>query len=615
MESAPLFTGEIGLTLAVLAAVVYLFLSERLRVDVVAILMMVTLPLLGLVTPGEAFSGLSSNAVVSIIAVIIIGAGLDRTGVMNKVAAPIVRFGNGKASRLGGAVSGTVGLISSFMQNIGAAALFLPATMRVSKQTGVPLSRLLMPMGFCAILGGTVTMVGSSPLIILNDLMKNAGLEEFGLFSVTPIGLALLGSGILYFVVLGHFLLPDRYGENHGASGGVIKLLSRYQTAAQTFELAVPESWSDSGKTLEELGMRRLFLVTVVAIKPTGSDTITLSPSRTHRLNGGDRFAVVGHENNVRKLVGQYGFFLKKGIETFEEELSDNNAGLVEGIIPPRSELVGSTLRKERFVHRWGISPMALYREGKIFRAGHSDIPLKTGDALLLHGSWRSFADLKKSPSILLPVDAVQEPFQYGKAKKALFAFGLALLLVAAKDLFGLPISLSVCLMTGALAMVLGGVVTIDDAYEAVDWRTVFLLGGLIPLGIATEKTGTAEWLAHQTLDAMGTVSPLLLLTVIALLATLFSLVISNVGATVLLVPLAIEMAQGVGADPRIAALVVGLATSNSFLLPTHQVNALLMGPGGYRTTDYLRAGSGMTLLFLVVMIATLWAFYGVEGG
>ncbi len=607
------FTFQIGLVILVLGAAIALFITEIVRVDVVAIIMMVTLPLLGLVTPKEAFSGLSSNAVVSIIAVIIIGAGLDKTGIMNRVANPIVKFAGDSYSKLISGISGTVAIISSFMQNIGAAALFLPASMRVSKQLDIPLSRLLMPMGFCAILGGTVTLVGSSPLILLNDLLENSGLEPFGLFSVTPIGLLLVASGILYFIIFGRFVLPIRKSEEGEEVGGALKILNSYGTTGQVFELVVPKDFKHAGKTFEELQIRRLFLCSVVAIaQPTATEHI-VTPLRTHRVNAGDRLAVIGHKNNIIKLAEFYNFTVLPELDIFSETLSDDNAGLMEAIVSPHSNMIGKTLREVHFRSSYHIGPVALFRDEKVFIAGIADIPLVPGDALLLHGIWKNFTNLKNSPDLLFPAPPEHEVFELHKAKAAVFSFLVAITLVLAKDMLGLPLSLSVCLMTGALMMILTSVLTVDEAYKSVDWRTVFLLAGLIPLGIATEKSGAAAFISNIVLGAIGEVSPITLMTVIAILSTGFTLVISNVGATVLLVPLVINMAQAANADPRIAALVVGLATSNSFLLPTHQVNALLMGPGNYKTSDYLRAGAGMSVIFIIVMVGGLWAFYGIS--
>jgi di/tricarboxylate transporter len=233
---------------------------------------------------------------------------------------------------------------------------------------------------------------------------------------------------------------------------------------------------------------------------------------------------------------------------------------------------------------------------------------LRSGDVLVLHGTWERFSILEAQHNFIF-TSPVREILKPEKALIAGFWLTLALVMV-----IGFKIQLSVCLLTGAFGMIVCRVLTIDEAYQAVDWRTVFLLAGLIPLGIATENTGTAAWIAHSILGIVGSVSPVVLLTVIAVLSTGFTLVISNVGATVLLVPLVLNMAMASGTDPRMAALVVGLATSNSFMLPTHQVNALYMGPGRYRSVDFMKAGGIMTILFIVVLISMLSLVYGIQG-
>ncbi|MBU2551482.1 MAG: anion permease, partial [Proteobacteria bacterium] len=248
-----------------------------------------------------------------------------------------------------------------------------------------------------------------------------------------------------------------------------------------------------------------------------------------------------------------------------------------------------------------GVEPLAVYRHGEVYRAELGRINLRVGDAILLHGRWKHLQLLHEEGGLLFntPID-VEEM----RPEKAILA-GFWLLLALSMILV-LKIQLSVCLMTGALGMIITRVLSIDEAYQAVDWRTIFLLGGLIPLGIATQKTGSAAWIAQAVLGAIGSVQPIILYSVIGLLSTLFTLVISNVGATVLLVPLVVNMALVAHADPRIAAMVVGLATSNSFILPTHQVNALYMGPGRYRSVDYMKAGGLVSIVFLAVMIVML---------
>ncbi len=628
METLTL-TPEMILVLCILAATIFLFVSEIVRVDVVAIIVMVSLPLLGLLffpeqvvrradDAGEAlfiafdqtFSGFSSNAVISIIAVIILGAALDKTGVMNRVARPIVRVGGNSEARLTAGISSTVGVISGFMQNIGAAALFLPAVTRIAKKTGIPVSRLLMPMGFCAILGGTVTMVGSSPLILLNDLMHTSGIEEsWSLFAVTPIGLALIAAGIIYFIIAGRWILPSNANTTDSVATDSAELAETYDLPTETFEVTLTGDSRLAGMDLESARLRKDYQVSVVAMA-RNQDHI-YAPGRATVFGKDDTLALVGQRADVERAAADFGLEMQPDLEEFAEDLAPNNAGLAEVVIPPRSRLIGKTMRELQFRNTYDVDLVGIARGGEVKRSELSDEPFAAGDALLVHGLHDKIGRLQKDHQNFIVTTPVEvEELREHKAPWAILFFLVAIGMILFTD-----IQLSVALMTGALGTILTGVLTIDEAYDSVDWRTVFLLAGLIPLGIVMEQTQTAAWVAQETLNILGDVEPIVIMTAIAILATLFSLVMSNVGATVLLVPLAIAMAQGAGgaeagADPMVFALVVGLATSNSFLIPTHQVNALIMGPGGYRNADYMRAGSGMSIIFLVVLVTMLYFFY-----
>ncbi len=603
-------TADMVMTLIVLTFAVVLFVFEWVRVDVVGIMMMVLLPLIGLVTPKQAFLGLSSNAVVSIIAVIIIGAGLDKTGVMNKVASPIIKLGGRSERRIMALISGTVAFISSMMQNIGAAALFLPATQRISKRLDIPISRLLMPMGFCAIIGGTMTLVGASPTILLNDLMVLGGkkLEPFGLFTQTPIGICLVASAIIYFVILGKFILPAAKGE--ADRGATATLITDYPALDHPFELHVPDTF-DGRKTLEELAIRQDFLVSVVALGNAATGSKRLVPRRTDSIGPGDDLVIIGREVNVRRLAEIMGWQIKDGLDYFADEFARTNAGLVETVVSPRSELIGKTLSEAGFQEQYRVNPIAVYTGGRVYYSGLKHVRLKMGDAILLQGPWDRFHRLRNQPqpralTFASPLEG--EILRPEKAKLAVLWLAVAL----AQIIF-FKMQLSVALMSGALGMIITGVLTVDEAYQSVDWMTVFLLAGLIPLGYAFEQTGTAAYIAKTILEIIGEVQPIVLLAVVGVMTSFFTLVISNVGATVLLVPLCMNMAVMAGGDPRMAALVVGLSASNTFVLPTHQVNALIMRPGGYRTVDYAKAGVVMTFIFLAVMLTVIYLFYGIQ--
>ncbi len=598
-------TFEMILVMLMIGIAIFLFIAEWIRVDVVAILMMVSLPLLHLVTPKEAFIGLSSNAVVSIIAVIIIGAGLDKTGLINRLVRPVIRIAGNSESRVIIAISLTVAAISSFMQNIGAAALFLPAIQRVSKSLKIPLGRLLMPIGFSAILGGTITLVGCSPLILLNDLLEPFNLKPFHLFDVTPIGLALVGSGIACFILFGRLILPR--GSSEGPEEGTQpELQHALEELGEPYELHTPEDFTDYREPVRVDDLKRRYLINVVGITEP-PDFKVHSPTADMEVRSDIEVLVYGRAKDVRRMADEEGMVLKDDLEVFKNDVSETRSGTVEAVVAPRSPFDGKTLNQINLQDRYRITPLAIYRHGETYRAEIGDLILTVGDAILIHGTWKRLKLLQEEASLLFTTHLDVELMRPEKAAFAGFWLAVALTMI-----MFFKIQLSVSLMTGALGMVITRVLSIDEAYRAVDWRTIFLLGGLIPLGIATEKTGTAAWIAHAVLHAIGTVEPIVLLTVIGLLSTVFTLVISNVGATVLLVPLVVNMAIAANADPRMAALVVGLATSNSFMLPTHQVNALYMGPGRYRSVDFMKAGLLMSVIFIVVMIGMIYLIYGV---
>ncbi len=609
------FTQEIGITMAVMAVAITLFITNAVRVDVVGIIMIVTLPLLNIVDAKEAISGFSSNAVISIIAVIIIGAGLDKTGVMNILAKQILKLAGKSETRIIALISATVAFISSFMQNIGAAALFMPATFRISRQLNFPVSRVLMPMGFCAIIGGCLTLVGSSPLILLNDLMEewylnnaqNPALTEkvfepFGLFTVTPMGIALVTAGILYFVVFGKFILPKKQAEE-GSSFISADLTGTYGNhIGKIFELEVPETFQ--AQKLEVLKIRENYLSFLIGIERKDDKKI-MTPLWDDKIEPGDVIAVVSTPGHIEKLAEDFHMQIKYDLEVFADDLSLDNSGIMEAMVSPRSSLIGQTFRDVGIRKKYGINPLALFRNGKLVLENISMLKVRAGDAFLLQGSWKNFHILKDNKDYVFTQDVKGELIYPEKAKLAVSGLVLALTLA-----LGFHVQLSIALLTGALFMILSKVLTIDEAYKSVDWMTVFLLAGLIPLGIAFQKTGAANYIAGNIMNFIGDVSPLVLLAVIGGLTSFFTLVTSNVGATVLLVPLCMNMALKAGIDPQIAALTVGVAASNTFVLPTHQVNALIMRPGGYKPADYVKAGTGMTIIYIAVVIAMLSFYY-----
>lgn len=614
-------TPDMIVVLGFVVLTLFLFISEVVRVDVAALMVMV---LLGGVSyiPGlqkvadvnHLFNGFASNAVLSIIAVMIIGAGMDKTGLMTRVAAFIMSVGGKTEARIIPIVGTTVGVISSFMQNVGAAALFLPVVSRISVRTEIPLGRLLMPMGFCAILGGTMTMVGSSPLILLNDLIlatnKNLLPEQqmapFELFSVTPIGLSLVMSGIVYFIIFGRFVLPNSIEDKEGVSGQSMRdyLKRLYGLKADLVEVEVPAHSLLVSHSLADVSEANNLYVIGTHFK---GKTSLSSPNDTI-IEAPCRLAILGRHRVIAEFSSLFDVKVLPTLEVFAEDASPVKAGIAEILIPPDSDLNGKSARELRLREVYGLTLLAIRRgENTLSHVQTEDHnatrlsiePLQTGDTMVVHVTWEALTRINKDRNfVVVTTDFPQEDVRPKKVGWALFFFAIAFGLILFSDL-----RLSLALLVGATGMIVTKVLSIDEAYAAVGWNTVFLLACLLPLGQAVQSTGTAEWLAFQMLLLLEGWPVWGLQVAIALLATLFTLVMSNVGATVLLVPLAVSLALAAGGDPALFAITVAISTSNSFLIPTHQVNALIMVPGRYRVRDFVRTGGIMTVLFLIVSL------------
>jgi di/tricarboxylate transporter len=606
------------LMLGIIAIAVFLFIVEWVRVDVVAIAMMVLLPELGLLNSQDTFKGLSSNAVVAIIGVMIISYGLNRAGLVNRIIQPLLKYVGSSSRRLTVIFSGLIAVISSVMQNTGAAVLFLPAIRLVtSYRLRIPISRVLMPIGMSAILGGTLTMIGTSPLILLNDIIP-ASMPKFAFLELTPIGLALVVGGLIYLSTVGLRSLAGRQEQSSGDQGsGHEGILDAYPLIMGPFEIHVPGDFRPKNRPLTVVEIRRRYLVNIVALMEVEGEC-KVAPLPETIVQPGHTLCVYAPVKAVKRFAKTYGLDLKEGPESFKNNMFNPSlAGIVEGVVSPRSSLIGQSIKEIRFRETFGLTALAIHQSEKTYYRQLADRPLNAGDAVLLHGTWEqmhALEDLHRNLIIITPFE--KEFHKPEKSVRALVCFLTALTLMILSSFYFQsrpynPIPLSVCLMLGAVGMVIARVISINEAYRAVDWRTVFLLGGLIPLGMAMDQTGTAEWIAKGIVLGCGSLmTPLLFLILLAALSCAFTMVISNVGACTLLIPLGISIANQIGIDPRVAAIVVGIGVSNSFILPTHQVNALYMGPGEYRTKDYIKIGGGLAVIYIVILVAMTYFFY-----
>lgn len=592
---------SILIVLVILAATVFMLVLDVVSIDVVAILSMLALAWSGVLAPHEALSGFSSNAVVAMMAVMIMGRGVARTGLMDGFSRAVVKLAGAKRSKIVGLISVPVGLMSGLIQNIGAVALFLPGVLDIARREKIAPAALIMPIGFAAILGGTLSMVGSGPLILLNDLLRGADLKPYGLLSVTPVGLVLLAVGISYFVLFGRFVLPRAQTAGQRRSEQE-KLIEALRLPHQIRHYTIPPNSALQGKTPEEAGVWGEYQLNILGLSDNAH--VEYAPWRETRFQAGQVLALLGGEDHIKRFAAGYGLLREEKTDGLAELGDPDLAGFAEVIIPPRSAMIGQSIRKYSLRKRYAVEPVMVFSKGEGIRGDFSDHEVISGDTFIVYGLWEKISELKENPDFVVATPYVA---QQKASSKALWA-GVCFVLAIALAFAGSPISIT--FLTGAIAMVLMRVLSIQDAYEAIDWKVVFLLAGLIPLGLAMQKTGTAVFLAEHVMGLIQGAHPVFILLSVAVLATAFSLLISNVGAIVVLAPLVMSMAMIGDLDPRALALMAAVCAANSFILPTHQVNAMIMSVGGYRNADYFKAGIGLTVIFILFVVTLFYFFY-----
>lgn len=609
-------TPDIFLVLCIIAMTIILFLTEIVRVDVVACLVLVLLGLTKLIPHTLLFSGFSSEAVIALIGIMIMSAGLERTGIVAKMSYFIMRYGKGNENRLRLMLMSVGGFCAGFLRSVGTVAIFLPVVTRIRQANGIPKSRLLMPLGFAAILGSTLTMLGTGPLILLNSLLLTLGgltnqygrmTPELPLFCVFPIGCVLLIMGILYFAFLNKWILPPlEVKSNLLSNGGSPTYFKRiYGIGADFCECRVPPLSSLANNTVKQWEWLVPPTIAILGIKI--GNNVRIPPLRKTIVKPGSVIAMLGPKEEIEAFSKKYGLRMSPYLTAFAEKLNPTHGGLCEAVVPPSSQLVGTGLGDLHMRRQYGIQVLAVHRGTKVSRGKREmgGLTLRAGDTLGMFCEWGALGQLEKNPDfVVVTSDFPRQKMHSGKMGLALFFFAVAIGLI----LTGL--SVAVGLLVGAVGMMFSGVISIDDAYEAVSWKTVFLIAGLIPLGTAVQMSGTSEWLTQYILRIFSHTSQTMLLLGLGLLASIGGIVLSNVGATIVLVPLAVKLAQAVGADPRAFGLMVAVAASNSFILPTHQANALINLPGQYKVMDFVKAGGLMSILYLLIVTVMIeWMF------
>lgn len=606
---------DMVLVLAILLFTMVMFLSNAIRVDVAAVLILVVLGVFKLLPPDQLFSGFSSEAVISLIAIMIISAGLEITGVNVRVARWMLNFGGDDKRKIIWLLMAAAGLSASFMRSMGTVALFIPIVNRINIRAGVEKSFLLLPMAYCAMLGGTLTMVGTSSLIVLNSLLKNAyhyapnykmpHLQPFKIFDVLPIGSFLLLSGMIYLSIVSKYLIKTskKSASSNGSTKNHFKKF--YAKDGDLFELRVSNSSVFVGETVKILELKLDSSMSFISMLQ--DNELHFPPLKGTVIKPHALLAIMGSKETVQQFAEDNGLKLLPKLNVFAEILHPARSGLSEAVIPPSSQFVGKEARELHMRRNYALHVLALCRGNEIIQGDElNKVVLRAGDTLGIFSTWEALYEFQNNPDFFVLTSSFPREKSFPKKiPYALFFFFLSIGLVASGNF-----SISVGLLLGAVGMIASGVLTVDQAYEKVSWKTVFSIAGLIPLGLVMQTSGTAEWLADNIIPDAITAAPWVVQTCLAAVTAILSLIISPIGATVLLVPVAIDLAYSLNMDPRIYALTVALATSNTFIVQSNQVNSLIAGPGDYSTKDFVLIGGGMSLIFLVVMIVGLHLFF-----
>jgi di/tricarboxylate transporter len=592
-------TFDIGLTLGIILLALVLFATEKLRVDLIALIVLLLVSITGLVRKEDVFSGFANPAVITIWAVYIVSGGLYKTGVADMLGSLILRLSGASEVRLIAVIMLVCGIISAFMNNVGAVAVLMPAVIGISNKTKIPVSKLLIPLAFSSLLGGSMTLIGTPANILAQGILVTRGLPSFGFFDITPMGSIVLITGIIYMVLIGRHLLPVRVTASDPQVSN--------QLRAYIGEVQVNPQSPLVGKNLYESNLGEKYDLNVLSVHRDGN-LIT----RLHRdfiIEPKDQLIVEGSVQNLIAAQDDLSLRIQLDHDIDLADLEAEDSYIFEATLSPRSKIAGRTLKEVRFRDRFGFTALAIWRHGDVITQRLRDKPLNFGDALLLQGPPGRVAALNDGNEFLVLQHVDIE--KRSRNNKAPLAAGIMLLVIALAIFSALGIATS--MVIGAVLMVLTRCLTMDDAYDSIDWRTVFLVGGMLTLGTAMENTGTAQFLAGLLLSSTGDLGPSALLAGIYLLSALITQPMSNAAAVVLMVPIAVDTALGIDANilTFVMAAVIGAATS--FVTPVgHKANVLVFGPGGYKFFDYTRVGILLTVfLFVVSMIflPILWPY------
>ncbi len=601
-------TPDIIILLSILVIAGLIFISEKLRPDLTALLVLLALGITGLVTPQQAFSGLSSSSVILLVAVFIMTGALFRTGVSLIIGHGLVRAAGKSEVRLIALVSLAAAGLSLLMNNIASAAVLMPAVMDATRRTRVSPSKVLLPMAFATQLGGMATLFTTSNLIT-SGVLQNAGLPGFGLFDFLIVGGLVALAGLVYRIAFGHRSLPNRRPIEELALQEKKRedLLNLYQIKERLFEVRPKPGSKLIGLTLADTGIGDQLGLTVIAIERNRH--FLLAPAADTVIRQQDILLIEGRQEVACKLI-EWNTQVEP-LARWPANMTSKDVELLEVLVAPRSRAIGQTLKQLHFRAKYGLNVVALWRGERAYRTAFSEFELQGGEALLVHGARERFKVLQDDADwIVLHLNG-GDPARARKMPLALLILALS---IAAVVVSAWPASF--VLFIGAVVMIMTGCLSMDEAYQAIDWRSISLVAGMLPIGIALANTGAAKLLGDTITQLTTGLGPMAVVAGLFAITTLLNQFIPGGSAVpAVLTPIAIEAARNVGADPRAFALVVAIATGTSMLTPfAHPVNVLVMGPGGYHFRDFVRLGLPVVVIVFGVVMIALPLFWHVIG-
>lgn len=587
-------TAEILFVLIIGLCAVWLFVTEKLRVDVVALLVMSSFIASGVLTVEEGIAGFSNPATVTVGTMFILAAGIQYTGAMERVASFILRTAGKSLYPTVAVLMLTIGFLSAFVNNTAAVAVFLPITLEIARRSKNPASKLLIPLSFASLFGGACTLIGTSTNILVSSLSVNYGGQPIGMFELAPLGLILSAVGLTYMLLIGIRVLPERSRPE--------VLTESFEMNPYLVEFCIKQESELSGLIVGESALSESEGIEVLEIEQ--NQEAEPNPSQDRRLSAGARIRALCTKEAILTLH-------RRGDLDFNENLDElgKMASLVEAVVAPGSPLVDKSLNSLRFEEERNLTVLAIKRHGKLSHTKLHDVILKVGDVLLLNASPTSVDEMQRNQSFVM-VSNLNLP----KRRKKLLPVALTTLaVVVLLSAFGL-FPILVAALLGSAVLIVTGCVTADEAYESIDWKVIMLLGGMLTLGKAMTKSGAAQLLADQVVALAGPLGPWIVLGLFYLLTSILTEALSNNATAVLLVPIAFSTAQKMGVDPRPFLIAITFAASSSFMTPVgYQTNTLVYGPGHYRFKDFLKVGTPLNVLFWVTATALIphfWPFY-----